>query len=324
MTQYSQAIVTADGGNSYTRNLSAGDTIVVTGTTAEPNLGSTVRSASVSATGSVSASASSLTLNGSSTVTISTNANGNYSVAFTYTGDKSVFYTAAIAGTVSGYVVDTTPNAFTFADVANAVPNSSWQRRVQITGINTPTTATGTGLFLVSNSSAYPNINSSSYTTANKTVSNNQYIFAKLTASSSNGTSVNNTITVGGVSDTFTVSTPGGSSGGSSSTVQPGTPGNNTHGIAIYGPNHSTEVVSVNLRASNLAVFSTFSIAAGSSQTFLCNAANDTSKVLVIATATFQGYQQDLSVTKATDRYVINNNRSSGTISGFTYAVRIG
>lgn len=322
MTQYSQAIVTADGGNSYTRNLSAGDTIVVTGTTAEST--NTTRSCSVTTSSNVSTSSSTLTLNGSDSVTISTSANGTYSVAFAYTGDKEIFYTAALGGTVSGYVVDTTPNQFTFADVANAAPNSTWQRRVQITGINTPTTASGTGLFLVSNNFTYPNINSSSYTTANKTVSNNQYIFAKVTASSNNATSVNNTISVGGVSDIFTVATPGGTSGGSSSTVQPGTPGNNTHGIAIYGPNHSTEVVSVNLRASNLAVFSTFSIAAGSSQTFLCNAANDTSKVLVIATASYQGFQQDLSVTKATDRYVITNNSSSSTIGGFTYAVRIG
>ncbi len=285
MTQYSQAIVTANGGNSYTRNLSVGDTIVVTGTTAENN---NSRSASVSPNNPVTVSASEIDLDGSDTVTISTNANGNYSVLFAYT-NKEIIYTATISGTVSGYVVDTTPNAFTFPDVANAAPGSSWQRRVQITGINTPATVSGTGLFLVKGDAGYPNINSSSYTTANKTISNNSYVFAKLTASSSNGTAVNNTITVGGVSDTFTVSTPGGTSGGSSATVQPGTPGTNTHGIAIYGPNHSTEVVSVNLRASNLAVFSTFSIAAGSSQTFLCNAANDTSKVLVIATASYQG-----------------------------------
>jgi len=325
MTQYNQAVVTAIGGNSYTRNLSAGDTIVVTGSTSES--GSATRDASVSvASGPVSVSSGSLRVNGSGGVqsfTISTTANGSYSVGLAYTDNKSNFYTAAITGTVSGYVVDTTPDQFTFADIANAAPNSTHHRGVLITGMNTPATVTGGGgLFLVKSGSSNPSINSSDYTTANKTVSSGQYVWAKATASANNGTSVNVPINVGGVTDTFTVATPGGTSGGGSSAVQPGTPGNNSYGIVVYGPNASTEVFSSNLRASNLAVFSTFSLTAGASATFLCAAANNTSKVLVIATAAYQGYQPNISITKATDRYVITNTLSSGTISGFTYAVR--
>ncbi|MAD72323.1 MAG: hypothetical protein CL973_00825 [Euryarchaeota archaeon] len=323
MTQYSQAIVTAIGGNTYTRNLSAGDTVVVTGTTTESN---NTRVASVSiASGSVTISTSTLALNGSATVTVGTSANGSYSIGFSYTDNKNKFYTATLQGTVSGYVVDTTPAQFTFADIANAAPNSTHHRGVLISGggMNTPTTATGGGgLFLVKSGSANPSITSSAYTTANKTVSPGQYIWAKITASANNGTSVSTTINVSGVTDTFTVATPGGTSGGASSAVQPGTPGNNSHGIVVYGPNASTEVFSSNLRASNLAVFSTFSIAAGASATFFCAAANNTSKVLVIATAAYQGYQQNISITKATDRYVLTNTLSSGTISGFTYAIR--
>ena len=325
MTQYNQAVVTAIGGNSYTRNLSAGDTIVVTGSTAEST--SNNRDASVSvASGPVSVSSSSLRVNGSGGVqsfTISTTANGSYSVGVVYSGKNSNIYSATITGTVSGYVVDTTPDQFTFADIANAAPNSTHARGVQILGMNTPTTASGGGgLFVVQNSSVAPQINSSAYTTANKTVSSGQYIFVKITASPNNGTSVSTTINVGGVTDTFTVATPGGTSGGGSTAVQPGTPGNNAYGIVVYGPNASTEVFSSNLRASNLAVFSTFSLAAGASATFFCAAANDTSKVLVIATANYQGYQQNIGVTKATDRYVLTNTLSSGTITGFTYAIR--
>jgi len=328
MTQYNNALVTgptAATRTNATRNLSAGDTIVVTASTSEG--GSATRDASVSvASGPVSVSSGSVRVKGSGGVqsfTISTTANGSYSVGLAYTDDKTNFYTASISGTVSGYVVDTTPNQFTFADIANAAPNSTHVRRVQILGMNTPTTASGGGgLFLVQNSAIAPQVNTSAYTTANKTVSSGQYIFVKSTASASNGTSVNVTINVGGVTDTFTIATPGGTSGGGSSAVQPGTPGNNAYGIVVYGPNASTEVFSSNLRASNLAVFSTFSLTAGASATFFCAAANDTSKVLVIATANYQGYQPNISITKATDRYVLTNTLSSGTITGFTYAIR--
>lgn len=327
MTQYNQAVVTAVGGNTYTRNLSAGDTIVVTGSSTES--GSDTRDASVSVgSGPVSVSSGTLRVKGSGGVqsfTISNTANGSYSVGVTYTDDKSNFYTASITGTVSGYVVDTTPAQFTFADIANAAPSSTHHRGVLITGggMNSPATVTGGGgLFLVKSGSSNPSINSSDYTTANKTVSSGQYVWAKATASPNNGASVGVLINVGGVTDTFTVSTPGGTSGGGSTAVQPGTPGNNTYGIAVYGPNASTEVFSSNLRASNLAVFSTFSLTAGASATFLCAAANNTSKVLVIATANYQGYQQNIGITKATDRYVLTNTLSSGTITGFTYAIR--
>lgn len=324
MTQYNQAVVTAIGGNSYTRNLSAGDTIVVTGSTTEST--SSNRDASVTTSGPVTANQSSLRVNGSGGVqsfTVSTTANGSYSVGVVYSDKGNNVRSASITGTVSGYVVDTTPNQFTFADVAGAAPSSTHVARVQITGINSPTTASGGGgLFLVQNSSIAPQLNSSAYTTANKTVTNGQYIFVKATASANSATSVNTTINVGGVTDTFTVATPGSTSGGGSSAVQPGTPGNNAYGIVVYGPNASTEVFSSNLRASNLAVFSTFSLTAGASATFFCAAANDTSKVLVIATANYQGYQQNIGVTKATDRYVLTNTLSSGTITGFTYAIR--
>ena len=327
MTQYNQAVVTAAGGNSYTRNLSAGDTIVVTGSTAEST--TTTRDASVSvASGPVTANQSTLRVNGSGGVqsfTISTTANGSYSVGVVYSGKNSTIYSATITGTVSGYVVDTTPAQFTFADVANAAPNSTHHRGVLITGggMNSPATVTGGGgLFLVKSGSSNPSITSSAYTTANKTVSSGQYVWAKATASANNGTSVNVPINVGGVTDTFTVATPGGTSGGGSSAVQPGTPGSNSHGIVVFGPNASTEVFSSNLRASNLAVFSTFSLTAGASATFFCAAANNTSKVLVIATANYQGYQQNIGITKATDRYVLTNTLSSGTITGFTYAIR--
>lgn len=324
MTQYNQAVVTAIGGNSYTRNLSAGDTIVVTGSTTEST--SSNRDASVSVTGPVTANQSTLRVSGSGGVqsfTVSTTANGSYSVGVVYSDKGNNVRSASITGTVSGYVVDTTPAQFTFADIANAAPSSTHHRGVLITGMNSPATVTGGGgLFLVKSGSSNPSINSSDYTTANKTVSSGQYVWAKATASANNGTSVNVPINVGGVTDTFTVSTPGGTSGGGSTAVQPGTPGNNTYGIAVYGPNASTEVFSSNLRASNLAVFSTFSLTAGASATFLCAAANNTSKVLVIATANYQGYQQNIGITKATDRYVLTNTLSSGTITGFTYAIR--
>ena len=321
------------GGSSISQNLATGDSINVT-VTGFPGFGTNGSIGTATETSNPVAipgqdSNGSLGISTSSnTFVINTSGSniGSYSVGvIAGKVGQSNFRSKNITGTVSGPPPDTSPAQFTFADIANAAPNSTHHRGVLITGggMNSPATVTGGGgLFLVKSGSSNPSITSSDYTTANKTVSSGQYVWAKATASPNNGTSVNVPINVGGVTDTFTVSTPGGTSGGGSTAVQPGTPGNNSYGIAVFGPNASTEVFSSNLRASNLAVFSTFSLTAGASATFLCAAANNTSKVLVIATAAYQGYQPNISITKATDRYVLTNTLSSGTITGFTYAIR--
>ena len=104
---------------------------------------------------------------------------------------------------------DTTPNSFSFTDVSNAARSTYFYAYVQITGINTSTTVSGSSSatygFAVSSSTAQPS--ASNFTTSNKTITNGQYLHVRVLSSSSFSTAVGATITVGGVSDTFTVTT---------------------------------------------------------------------------------------------------------------------
>lgn len=104
---------------------------------------------------------------------------------------------------------DTTPNAFSFTDVTNAARNTYFYAFVQISGIDAAATASGssggTYGFAVSSSTTQPS--ESSFTTANKSITNGQYLHVRVLSSSSFSTAVGATVTVGGVSDTFTVTT---------------------------------------------------------------------------------------------------------------------
>ena len=137
---------------------------------------------------------------------------GNYSVTDVQSikvGQSQVLYTGVVSGTVSSGSTDTTPNAFSFTDVSNAARNTYFYAYVQITGINAAATASGSSSstygFAVSNSTSQPA--GSSFTTANKTITNGQYLHVRVLSSSSFSTAVGATVTVGGVSDTFTVTT---------------------------------------------------------------------------------------------------------------------
>ena len=101
---------------------------------------------------------------------------------------------------------DTTPNAYTFTDVTGATPSNTYDTYVQITGINTTTSVartSGSGQFQVSSSTSTPGY----FQTSNTTIQNNQYLHVKQTASSSLSTAVSTAMIVGGVSDTWTVTT---------------------------------------------------------------------------------------------------------------------
>ena len=102
---------------------------------------------------------------------------------------------------------DTTPNAFSFTDVTGADTLSVYSDTVTITGINAQTTAS-----LTSSDSATFKVNNGSFNTSSKTVVNNDTVTMRLFTSSDSFTPHSGTLSVGGVSDTFTVTT--GSSGG--------------------------------------------------------------------------------------------------------------
>ena len=102
---------------------------------------------------------------------------------------------------------DTTPNAFSFTGVTGADTLSIYTDTVTITGINTGVTAT-----LTTSDAASFKVNNGSFSTASKTVVNNDTITVRIATTSDSFTLHQATISVGGVSDTFQVST--GSSGG--------------------------------------------------------------------------------------------------------------
>jgi len=103
---------------------------------------------------------------------------------------------------------DTTPNSFSFTDVTGAAILSRFDDTVTITGINTATTAT-----LTTSDNCSFKVNNGSFSTASKTVVNNDTITVRIFTTSDAFTVHQGTISVGGVSDTFRVTT-GSSPGG--------------------------------------------------------------------------------------------------------------
>jgi hypothetical protein len=146
----------------------------------------------------VQTSANSSTSARSATVTYTT---------FTQFGHQHVYSYTFIQ---AGIAVDTTPDAFSFSDVTTDDLNTDKFANDQITGINTATNATYSG---DANGSFSVTGISGTYNQSAKSVSNGTQIHVKLTSSPSNSTARNATITVGGVSDTFTVTTGAASDG---------------------------------------------------------------------------------------------------------------
>ena len=106
---------------------------------------------------------------------------------------------------------DGTPNAYTIPDVTNAATGAEQNEFVQITGITETVTASrtsGTATFAVSSSTTTPSAGSFSSTAKN--ITNNQYLHVKQTSSGTAGTALNSGFSVGGVTDTFSVTTAAG------------------------------------------------------------------------------------------------------------------
>jgi hypothetical protein len=95
---------------------------------------------------------------------------------------------------------DTTPNAFTFTDqtgVALSTPITS--NTITVSGIDTASPLTITG--------GQYSINGGAFASTPTTVVNGNTVAVKATSSGSNSTAVNVVLTIGGVSDTFTITT---------------------------------------------------------------------------------------------------------------------
>jgi len=122
----------------------------------------------------------------------------SYTVSTTY----GYQYTGTFTVEQSGPAADIVPDQFTFVDVYPATQGTTYTDSETITGINTGATLTFTGT-----TGADYKINSGSYTTSSQTVYNNDVVTVRVVAASSAGVGRYGTVTIGGVSDTFTVLT---------------------------------------------------------------------------------------------------------------------
>lgn len=108
---------------------------------------------------------------------------------------------------------DTTPDAFSFTDQTNVSTSSTiTSAAITVAGINAAATITISG-------GTYDINSSGSFTSSSGTVNNGDTVRARHTSSASNSTATNTTVTIGGVSDTFTSTT---SSGAGTEIFNPG------------------------------------------------------------------------------------------------------
>lgn len=114
-------------------------------------------------------------------------------------------------GAVPAAVPDTTPDAFAFTDVTGATVSTVYtSNTITVSGINASTAITITG-------GTY-SINGAAYTSSAGNVVLGDTVSVRATSSGSNSTAVNVALTIGGVSDTYTVTT---AAGGASTAGQP-------------------------------------------------------------------------------------------------------
>ena len=99
---------------------------------------------------------------------------------------------------------DTTPDQFSFTDQTGVETNTVvTSAAVTITGINAPAPVTVTG-------GTYSVGCTATYISTASNIDNNQTVCARHTSAAAAGTDTNTTLTIGGVSDTFTSTTAGG------------------------------------------------------------------------------------------------------------------
>lgn len=108
---------------------------------------------------------------------------------------------------------DTTPEAFSFTDVENATTSTVYTSdAITVSGINHAAVISVSG-----DASAKYSINNATAVSTNGTVSSGDEVRAVVTSSADASTAVNATVTIGGVSDVWSVTTEAETGGGSAS-----------------------------------------------------------------------------------------------------------
>lgn len=133
----------------------------------------------------------------------------------TYSTNRNI--TVSIGGVSDNWSVttrdaDVTPNAFNLPDQTNAARSTFFYSVAQITGIEAAVSfdGSGSGAVAVSNTAGNGSGSTSSglsYTTGAVNVSNGQYLHVRLASSASFSTTTSTTVTGGGVSSVFSITT---------------------------------------------------------------------------------------------------------------------
>jgi hypothetical protein len=108
--------------------------------------------------------------------------------------------TSSASGSAAG---DTTPDAFSFVDVSDATLSTVYESNtITVAGIDTPAVVSITGGEYSKNGGAF--------TSSGGTAASGDTFKVRGTSSGSNSTAVNVALTIGGVSDTYTITTVAG------------------------------------------------------------------------------------------------------------------
>ena len=122
--------------------------------------------------------------------------------AGTYTVETTTWSSVNLTGnfTLLVAIVDVVPDAFSFTDQTNVASGTTiTSNAVTVTGVNTATAISITG--------GQYSVNGANFTSTAGTVNNGDSVRAQHTSSSSHSTQVDTTLTIGGVSDTFSSTT---------------------------------------------------------------------------------------------------------------------
>lgn len=234
-----------------------------------------------------------------------------YAYRYPDAGGQGVYVEAGTFYVTRSSASDTTPDAFNLGGpVTEAeLSTSVFSDTITVSGINasTPISISGTG------SPTY-SINGGGFTSASGTVLNGNTVQVRVTSSASNSASVTATLNIGGVTDTFTATTLASGGGGV-------TPGNNTYGLEVFGPNGSI-VFSPNFKVCNLAILTAFSLPAGGFQDFACDSAQFANRVVTIVDTGSRLSNQKIVVTRQTNNIRLTNTHTSA-IAGQLVAIRI-
>lgn len=135
---------------------------------------------------------------------------------------------------VTTAVEDTTPNAFSFTDATDSAVNTVISSNIiQIDGINSAATVSiagdGSPQYRICADGACSSV-AHDWSSSAGSITNNEYIQVRLTSSSSNETALSTTLTIGGVTDNFSVTTE--AAGPTDVTYEPNDTGNTAWKVA--------------------------------------------------------------------------------------------